>query len=163
MANDTYSVHCAGNLMPSFFGDPTIIVAGISLKMSQIGECFTLYRKDGKPQLLRGKVTVDTAKVPPDVVSPWELKHTMEEAYGLALNQYRDYLEHTYPQAKDLDLFRAPYHLVAVDKGHIARLWMRNLHHEHIETIHNSTACDSLKSFLGEVRHFPVIKVEQQD
>lgn len=155
---DGFLVYRARELSPPAFGDPTIIVAAIFLGHAHVGEYFVLHRKDGRPHLARGKVTIDVQDIPADIL-PWKREHTLEETYQFALSGYRAYLESRFPQAPaSLErLFQPPHHLVQTEKEHLARLWMRGEYHRQFRFVQKATTSAALASFVGELVLLPAV------
>lgn len=155
-AAEGFLVFRASSTFPNAFGDPTIVVAASLSATSRLsGEYFTLY-SNGEEKMHAGTLDVNGADVPPDFLAV-DLKFVLDEVFQFSLNSYREIVCRAYPQATELNLFMPPFEVVPVEKEHLARLWMRNKFHSQLVVIEESTSCNELRSFLGEVKCLPVI------
>jgi hypothetical protein len=156
--NEGFLVFHASSTFPAAFGDPTIIVTARGSSTNRyIGEHFTLFR-DSEPKMQPGILKVNGADVPQDFLVV-DLKFILGEAFQFAMNGYREILRKAYPQTIELNLFRPPLEFVPIDRAHLAHLWMRNEFHVQLSAVEQSTQCNELRSFLGEVKHLPVITI----
>ena len=121
------------------------------------GEYFTLYH-DNEQKLQPGTLKLNGADVAEDFLKV-DLKFIFDEALQFALSGYREILCKSYPQADELNLFKPPFEIIPVEKAHLARLWMRNKFHTQLLAVEQGTQCNELRSFLGEVKHLPVITI----
>ena len=155
-SNESFLVFRAASTFPTAFGDPTIVVtAQVTNGNRYYGEYFTLYR-DTEPKMEQGKLKLNGTEIPDDILKV-DLQFILNEAFQFALTGYRAILCQMYPQAAELNLFRPPFEIVPTEKTHLAQLWMRNAFHAEMSAVERATQCGELRSFLGEVKHFPVI------
>jgi hypothetical protein len=153
---ESFLVFHASSTFPNAFGNPTIVVTASSSATNRFrGEYFTVHL-DGEEKMRTGTLNVNGADIPPEVLTV-DLKFVLDEAFQFALNGYREIVCQAYPQATELNLFRPPFEIVPIEKAHLARLWMRNKFHSQLAAIEQNTSCNELRSFLGEVKHLPVI------